>query len=169
MGHLRAGLAALAPHIEPSPAAWLRALDECAHGPNGSQFVTACCIVVEPETGTLRYGSAGHPPMLIVSTDGTTRWLDEALTPPAGVAAPDERPDAPAQLAAGDIVLLYSDGLVERRGASLSEGLERLERVASELVVAGSDDLTAEIVRRMEEGSPTDDDLVLVTVLYRSA
>ena len=129
MGRLRVALAALAPHAE-GPGRLLSHLDAFAVGPDGADFATACCAVLEPSTGALRYASAGHPPMLVVSADGDATWLEGGRsTPLYGRPRPD-RPESSCVLDAGALLVLYSDGLVERRREPLAVGLERLEQAA---------------------------------------
>ena len=138
MGHLRAGVGALARgQTGPGPSALLHALDECARGPDGTDFVTACCVVYDPSSGLLDHASAGHPPPLLVPPDLDARWLDGALTPPIGRIVVADRPHATAAVPAGSVVILYSDGLVERRGVDLDAQLERVRTHAVELVSAG--------------------------------
>ncbi|WP_402465913.1 PP2C family protein-serine/threonine phosphatase [Isoptericola aurantiacus] len=117
------------------PAQTLEMLDTFARTVPGSEFTTVFCGVVDPRTMTLTYSSAGHPPGLLVHDDGATTWLGEArsmpLTLPAG-----RRPEHKATLTSGDTVLLYTDGLVERRGEHLQDGLGRLVTVAREACCA---------------------------------
>lgn len=167
MGQLRVALSALAPLTDGSPAAMLEALGECARGPNGTPFLTASCVVVDPATGTVVGASAGHLPVLVVQADGTTTWINDQPAPPLGL-APSERPvEGHAQLAPGATLVLYTDGLVERRSEVLTEGLARLEAQAARLVAAGSADLGLDLVAAMASHSPAGDDVVVVTVRYR--
>ncbi|GAA4726248.1 hypothetical protein GCM10023216_15970 [Isoptericola chiayiensis] len=112
------------------PARTLEMLDVFARTTPGAEFTTVFCGVVDTSAGTLTYSSAGHPPGLLVRADGGTEWLERArgvlLTLPHG-----GRPERTTDLAAGDTVLLYTDGLIERRGESLRTGLERLETLAA--------------------------------------
>ncbi|MBI5087752.1 MAG: SpoIIE family protein phosphatase [Actinobacteria bacterium] len=165
MGHLRAGVAALAPRAGPRPSAWLAALQECAFGPNGTDFVTACCVVVDTDQRALTYSAAGHPPALVVSRTGTTTWLDGAQSPPLGTLGPFAAfPQRSIELEPGTTVILYSDGLVERPGESIDEGMQRLRSLAPEIMAMPDEQISHHIVDRMGEGSGFSDDVVVVAL-----
>lgn len=160
MGRLRSALAALALHSA-SPASLLRELDEFVGGPDGTAYATVFYAIVDLENQTIVYSSAGHPPGLLISPDGETTWLDEGQTEPLyGVST--VRREATASLVPGAALILYSDGLIERRGESLNVGLERLQRLASAVIdkppQAMCDDLFASLV----PVTPRDDAVVLV-------
>ena len=81
--------------------------------------------VLDPAGGTLRYACAGHPPPLVLCPDGSTELLEDGRSPllcalPPGMSGP--RPEGMFLLEPGDRLLLYSDGLVERRRESLTVG-----------------------------------------------
>jgi serine phosphatase RsbU (regulator of sigma subunit) len=83
----------------------------------------------EPRSRTLTWAQAGHPPPLLVRGDQA-----HPLTPPAGIllgAGKDGYETALLRLETGDLLLLYSDGLIERRDRSLEEGLVTLTRAAA--------------------------------------
>ena len=161
MGRLRIALAALAQHSD-SPAQLLSRLDEFATGPNGAAFATACCAILDPATGVLRYASAGHPPMLVVTRDGATAWLDEGQSSPLCDVPQPGRIEASTVLEPGALLILYSDGLVERRRESIDVGLEQLERVAVAARSTPVDRLCDALVDGVvHDGSP-DDDVVVV-------
>ncbi len=132
MGRMRTALAALAANAA-SPGALLTALDQFASGPNGVEFATACCAILDPATATLTHASAGHPPILVVGADGRHRWLEDGKSQPVCGIGRACRPDAIATLRPGDLVVLYSDGLIERRGERISVGLDRLAHAATEV------------------------------------
>jgi serine phosphatase RsbU (regulator of sigma subunit) len=80
---------------------------------------------------TLQWANAGHPPPLLVGADGSLTWLEsEAPDALVGVAPDLERSDLQAEIPGGGTVLLYTDGLVERRDEALEVGLDRLGRSA---------------------------------------
>ena len=166
MGRLRSATAALIPMGDPRPGAVLAALDRCARGRGGVDFVTAACVVVDPARGRLSYGSAGHPPPLLIDPDGATRWLDAATAPPIGQIEVDRWFDDRLEIEPGTIVLLYTDGLVERRGVTLAEGMERLREVASQSVTGTLDAVVDRIVRAMVGVDPSDDDVIAVALRW---
>ena len=128
MGRLRAAASALAGAVAPSPAVILDALDRFAHGPDGTDYATAVCVIIDPKTGRLTYSSAGHPPVVVVSPDGTTTSLCQAQSAPLGVGLARSRGERSIDLEPGALVMLYSDGLIERRGEPLDVGITRLEQ-----------------------------------------
>ena len=98
----------------------------------GGGFATLACLCVDTETGALRYANAGHPPPLIVGPDGATRWLEGGLAPPIGAAREIAYREAEDAIPAGGALVLYTDGLVERRGEPIDTGLGRLAEAAAD-------------------------------------
>ncbi len=91
---------------------------------------TVALAVLDPADGTLRYTTCGHPPPLIISTDGTGRYLPGTRTGPLGTgSAPDL---ATTTLQPGELVLLYSDGLIKRPNGTVAEGMAELAKVAAD-------------------------------------
>lgn len=100
---------------------------------------TATCVlarVERPDSGGVRlhYSVAGHPPPLLVEADGSARFLTGARSPMLGLVPAPEYSSAMEPLPPGSTLLLYTDGLVERRDEDLTVGLERLRHHASEAV-----------------------------------
>lgn len=129
MGQLRAvALQALLSGAGPGDT--LARLDAFAARVPGARAATVMLAVLDPATGAVQYAGHGHPPPLLLGADGTTRFLPVAPSSPLGTG-----PDAPALredvLAPGELLLLYSDGLVERLSRSLQDGLDELATVAS--------------------------------------
>jgi serine phosphatase RsbU (regulator of sigma subunit) len=91
-----------------------------------AQIATTLLVRLDPATGEFACVSAGHPPPLLVGSTGS-RFLEVVHGPPLGAFrehAPGPR--ARSVLHPGSALLLYTDGLVERRGESIEDGLERL-------------------------------------------
>ncbi|HEU0336251.1 MAG TPA: GAF domain-containing protein [Gaiellaceae bacterium] len=125
MGQLRNGLRAFAlEQLRPSSAVTRlnRLLDSVSDAP----FATLAYLTVDPRRGICRYTVAGHPPPLLALPDGTVEFLDGARSLPLGVGADVQFQQDVLQLEPGAVVVLYTDGLVERRDSSLDDGLERL-------------------------------------------
>jgi serine phosphatase RsbU (regulator of sigma subunit) len=105
---------------------------------------------------------------MVLNPDGTVLLLS---LPTAdlllGVVAEAPRRESEVTVDRGALVLLYTDGLVERRGQSLDDGLERLRQTLADLVGLDLDSICDELLRRMLPDHP-DDDVALVAVLLHS-
>ncbi|HVE73689.1 MAG TPA: SpoIIE family protein phosphatase [Mycobacteriales bacterium] len=125
MGNLRSALRAFA--IEGrEPAELMRGLNAFLTEGNPEQMATALYVVLDPETGDLRYVNAGHPPPLVTRPDGTAEFLEGASGVPVGALSGTRYKEGRARLETGQALVLYTDGLVEDRSAPIEEGLERL-------------------------------------------
>ncbi len=125
MGQLRsAGRALLLENN--GPAQVLRSLDRFSALLPGADCTTVFCAVIDPRASTVRYSSAGHPPALLAHLDGTVRTLDGAVSPALAVTADCDRTEATAGLTAGSTLVLYTDGLVERRLEVIDAGIQRV-------------------------------------------
>jgi hypothetical protein len=125
-------------------------------------FATAVHLVVELETGNYRFHSAGHPPIARL-TAKTGRWsTEEAEGPLLGILDDAEFPATEGCLDRGDALLLFTDGLVERPGRDLDEGLDRLLGAAETRLTTG---FTGGADRLINEVAPNvKDDRALVVV-----
>ena len=85
-----------------------------------------------PAAGTLRYSSAGHVPAIVVDADGASRFLTAAGSLPLAVLDDLVRPERDVVLAPGSTLLLYTDGLVERRDQDLDQGMDRAVTAVTE-------------------------------------
>ncbi|QMU77222.1 SpoIIE family protein phosphatase [Streptacidiphilus sp. PB12-B1b] len=126
MGQLRSAARALL--LENSgPAHVLDAMDRFAALLPDAYCTTAFCAVIDPTAQTLRYSSAGHLPALLRHPDSTVRRLDDAQSVPLGVVTNRRRPETTTTLPTGSHLLLYTDGLVERRHEIIDTGIHRAE------------------------------------------
>ncbi len=148
-----------------SPSAALSRLDRFAARLPGAQCTTAVCAVLDPDTGELVYSSAGHPPPILVCADGTRRILDDGHTIALGMRQDWPRPEARVTMPAGATLLLYTDGLVERRGSALQQGISRAADVVRDLRAATLDDLADQVMSRLVPDGGYQDDVALL--LYR--
>jgi serine phosphatase RsbU (regulator of sigma subunit)/anti-sigma regulatory factor (Ser/Thr protein kinase) len=164
MGQLRSACRALLLD-HPSPRAALCGLDRFAARLPGAQCTTAVCAVLDPDTGALVYSSAGHPPPILVDADGTTQTLEDGHTIPVGLRPDRPRPEAHVTVPAGATLLLYTDGLVERRGSSLDHGIERASVLVEDGRASTLDDLADQIMTRLAPSGGYQDDVALL--LYR--
>ena len=140
MGQLRNAFRALA-YDHTSPAEIARRLTRLVPVDG---MATAVFLTVDPYTGEVAYASTGHPPSLLLDVGANTvTRLDQANAPPLGWAAATEIREAQLTLPANGAVLAYTDGLVERRGVSIDDGIDRLAellRDGSELPAADAAD-----------------------------
>jgi PAS domain S-box-containing protein len=90
------------------------------------EMVTLLHMLIDPRTGEGSYVRAGHPPAVVMKPDGTTEVLLGQGIHPLGIMEDATAPAIPVRLDSGSLLLLYTDGLIERRDADLNVGLERL-------------------------------------------
>jgi serine phosphatase RsbU (regulator of sigma subunit)/anti-sigma regulatory factor (Ser/Thr protein kinase) len=131
MGQLRIALRAYALEFA-EPSVVLRRLARFAQTLPEEQMTTCVYVAIDTENGTLRFSNAGHPPPLVLRPDGSAAYLEGARAMPLGVTAEPEYEESGVALEPGSTVLLYTDGLVERRGESIDTGLERLRAAVAE-------------------------------------
>ncbi|MFI2292492.1 PP2C family protein-serine/threonine phosphatase [Streptomyces niveus] len=126
MGQLRSALSAAA-RVADGPARALEALGLYARHVDGAESTTVVKVYIDWATHTITYSSAGHPPPALLHHDGTMTFLDRATDPPLG-ARPEHvpRPEASTAFTEGATLVLYTDGLVERRYEDIDAGLDRL-------------------------------------------
>jgi integral membrane sensor domain MASE1/anti-sigma regulatory factor (Ser/Thr protein kinase) len=150
MGQLRMALRAYALQ-DPSPSSVMSGVHRLMSQLGLAEMVTLTYLVFDPVTRELRSTNAGHPPALLLA-DGQYSFLEDGMAPPVGVTASPRFPEAVHHLPAGATLVLYTDGLVERRGVSIQDGLDRLAREsvasAADDVDRLCDDLLSRLVRR---------------------
>jgi anti-anti-sigma factor len=120
----------------------LARLDRFVERVPGAGATTVCLAILDPVSGLLTYACAGHPPPLVVTSAGKATFLPAPSGAPLGTAG---RPPATrtVQLTAGDLLLLYTDGLVERSGRTLDDGMARLSRAAADSLTHATPELMA--------------------------
>jgi serine phosphatase RsbU (regulator of sigma subunit)/transcriptional regulator with GAF, ATPase, and Fis domain len=164
MGQVRSACRALL-FGNPSPGAALAGMDRFAARLAGARCTTAVCVVLNPDTGELVYSSAGHPPPILVHSDGTTEMLDDGHTIALGIRPGRPRPEAHVTMPAGATLLLYTDGLVERRRLALEDGIARAAELVQDRRATALDELAEEIMASLAPSGGYQDDVVLL--LYR--
>ena len=164
MGQLRSACRALLLQ-EISPAQILSAMDRFAAVIPGGMGSTVFCGILDPQTGHLTYSSAGHPPGIVADPDGRTELLDEGRSAALAVRPGTLRRDAEATLRPRATLMLYTDGLVERRRRGLDTGIAQ----AAAALAAGNSvpvpDLATQIMAGLAPPGGYEDDVALV--LYR--
>jgi serine phosphatase RsbU (regulator of sigma subunit)/anti-sigma regulatory factor (Ser/Thr protein kinase)/ABC-type transporter Mla MlaB component len=132
MGQLRAVLNELL-IAEPDLARVLERADSFAARTPALRAATLALAVLDPANGTLSYTTCGHPPPLIVAADGSrAEFLHGTGTGPLGIGSAPVL--ATTTLDQNELVLLYSDGLIERPNRTISEGMAELAAVAADAV-----------------------------------
>jgi serine phosphatase RsbU (regulator of sigma subunit) len=166
MGQLRSALSA-ASRVAGGPAEALDVLGRYAHVVDGAESATAVTTFVDFDHRTITYSSAGHPPPALVHPDGRVEFLDRATEPPLD-APPDPVPriQADTSFAPGATLVLYTDGLIERRGEDIDTGLARLAGSLSRHRAADPERLAdAVLLELLPPGGATDDTALIVVRL----
>lgn len=124
-------------------------------------MATMLYAVVDPDTGTLRAASAAHPPPLIIDASGQARFAEGPEGSPLGARQYPTYEETVVAVEPGSTVILYTDGLVERPGVSLDDGLGRLREIAGSLP-PGPEALCGELVDAALAGEPPRDDVAVL-------
>jgi serine phosphatase RsbU (regulator of sigma subunit)/anti-sigma regulatory factor (Ser/Thr protein kinase) len=163
MGQLRSALAACA-LTAASAADALTVLDAYAAELPGARSTTVVYAIVNVVEGWLEYASAGHPYPLYVSPDGDARYLDGAQGMPLCGSLSGTRASRRIPFPAGSTIILYSDGLIERRRESLTVGLERLRTAVLEQWRLPIELLADDLVTRLFVDSARADDVAVLVL-----
>jgi GAF domain-containing protein/anti-sigma regulatory factor (Ser/Thr protein kinase) len=166
MGQLRGAVATLAP-VLPEPGRLLDELSRFAETTEAARYATVCLVLLDIETGEMSYAAAGHPPPLVVA-EGRGRYLWSGRSEPLACGTGAPRPQGTDRLEPGATVLLYTDGLVERRDAAIDAGLDRLCNVACELSLTGAGDLSERVLDAMLTGVVRHDDAVVLSAMLHA-
>lgn len=168
MGQLRNILRGVAYAVDKTPAGVLRRLDQALRATAVDTLATLVLARIEQDLSgvgaptRLHWSNAGHLPPLLISVDGTARLLSRRPNLLVGLGSGAVRDDHVIDLPPGSTLLLYTDGLVERRGESLTHGLERLRVAAEELAHLPTNEFCDTLVERL---APVhDDDVALAAV-----
>ena len=165
MGQLRSAAQAVLLRAS-GPAEALTDLDTFASRIPAAMCTSVFCAIIDLATATVTYSSAGHPPPILVSPDGDWSLLAQAQALPLAVLPDDaRRRQASAPLPAGATLMLYTDGLVERRRRALDDGI----RAAAEMLTAHRgqhpDTLADQITSEMMPLAGFEDDVAVL--IYR--
>ena len=162
MAQLRNALRAFAlDRTKPAPT--LARLNRLADSLPESSFATVVYVVVDPQTLVCRMSTAGHPPPLAVYPDGTAEYLEGGRGLPLGTASDATYTQEVVEMPVGTTLILYSDGLIERRGKTIDDGLAELKEAA----LAGPIDperLAERVLDELVGGAERRDDIVILAV-----
>ncbi len=163
MGQLRTAIMTLAPICD-GPAELLERLDAFTEQVEGGEFSTVQCAYVDLSTGVMRSASAGHPPMIVIDVDGRASYVWEGRSAPLCVAGAEEKPEDARLLAASSTLLLFTDGLYERRDSTVDDRLRQLLEVCERTASAGPRGLAEAVVEQMLAGGRATDDVAVLTL-----
>ncbi|HWB67816.1 MAG TPA: SpoIIE family protein phosphatase [Mycobacteriales bacterium] len=131
------------------------------------QFVTVIYFLVLPESDFVRVVNAGHLPPVLVTAWGS-ELVDTSVGLPFGVGG-DTRAVSEVALPPGAALVAITDGLVERRGEDMDEGMDRVLRAVSERTYRHAHDILTDIVGSSPAGSGHDDDVTVVVLQRRES
>ena len=172
MGQLRSMLRGIAASDDDAtPAQVLRRVDKAMAQLELGTLATAVVARLEQDLDEraervtrLRWANAGHLPPLVINPDGSVvpipDWRAEMLL---GVNPDSPRTDSVTVLERGATVLLYTDGLIERRDSDLDTGITRLRTALADLAHLPLQDMCDAVLHRLVDGHP-DDDVALVAI-----
>lgn len=162
MGQLRNALRAYAAEGLP-PHEALERLNRLCNQHDLNEMATCVFAVLDPVSSTLRISNAGHYPLLLRQPDGAVRLLELPAGPPVGAMRQVRYDEQLVQLEPGTLIVMYTDGLVERRGVGVEQGLARLQRAVAD----GPGDvaqLADHILQSLLAGERPPDDVALLVV-----
>jgi PAS domain S-box-containing protein len=164
MGMLRSALSAAIRALG-RPAEALEVLGLYARSVEGALNTTAAKVMVDMRSRLLIYSSAGHPPPVLLHPHGGCELLDRATDPPLG-ARPEHvpRPQAGLEYGPGDLLVLYTDGLIERRGEDIDVGLARLTETLGRNRTLDPEHMADAVLSQLGVATGAPDDIVLVII-----
>jgi PAS domain S-box-containing protein len=164
MGQLRSSARALLVNGA-EPARLIEELDSAAMLIPGAYFTTVFVGTLDTSTGDLTYSSAGHPPALLAAPDAAIEMLTEASAVPLAVQHPITRPQASTRLQPGATLMLYTDGLVERRGLVIDDGIRSAGDILVDTLGSSAEDVADAMLGSQTPPGGFDDDVAIV--VYR--
>jgi len=168
MGQLRAIVRAFS-LVEPDPVSVIEQTENLARTIDGARFATVHYALLDRAASTVTYSSAGHPPSLVIKADGSARLLPDGRRTVLAAVDRQDRPSATTGLDVGDVLIIYSDGLIERSDQSIDVGLDRLVETARTIDPSLSVDLIVEELTATMLGDATQRDDVCVLAVRQRA
>jgi PAS domain S-box-containing protein len=165
MGQLRSASQAVLLRA-PGPAEALADLDIFASRIPGAECTSVFCAILDPAAGTVVYSCAGHPPPILVTPAGDYHLLDQARSLPLAMLPDDwRRSEATVTLPPGATLMLYTDGLVERRNQPLDKGIDAAAVTVAEHAQDHPDDVADHVMSAMTPAAGYADDVAVL--IYR--
>lgn len=148
-----------------APARLLDELDSAAALIPGAYCTTVFVCTIDTDTGDMTYSSAGHVPALLAVPGAASVALSGGASVPLAVQKTDPRPEASQSLPAGSSLMLYTDGLVERRDAPIDDGIDHAGRVLAEKIGSPAEAVADAVLAQLAPQEGFDDDVAIV--VYR--
>ncbi len=163
MGQLRASIATAVAN-DPEPNHAIAAVDLFAVQGADTIGASVAYVLFDPD-GHARYASAGHPPVVRVPACGPSELLEGGRRPLLGFNVPeDHNLTADFPFAAGDVVVMFTDGLIERRGETIDDGLKRLLDAVDRARHLSPSEMCSSVLERLTDGNEPDDDIALLVI-----
>ncbi|CAM4114776.1 Phosphoserine phosphatase RsbU [Mycobacterium basiliense] len=164
MGQLRSSARALL-LTGAQPALLLEQLDAAAALIPDAYCTTVFLAILDTESGILDYSNAGHMPAALADPKSGTTMLTDARSVPLAVRRVEPRPEASQILPPGSTLMLFTDGLVERKHESIDDGLGRVADVLADSMMLPVDAVADAVLRQLAPETGYDDDVAMV--MYR--
>lgn len=165
MGQLRSSARALLINGA-EPALLLEQLDSAASLIPNAYCTTVFLAILNTESGVLQYSNAGHMPALLVGPEpGMISVLTDAASVPLAVRRGESRPQTSRVLPPGSTLMLFTDGLVERKHESIDDGINRAAAVLVKTTALRLDSVADAVLRELAPPAGYDDDVAMV--IYR--
>jgi serine phosphatase RsbU (regulator of sigma subunit) len=152
--------------VDPAPSAVLAGMDRVFDALHLEQLVTMVYAVADPVLDHLQVINAGHPPPILLAADGQVEVLDHPSTLILGVGG-GRRAIRSAEFRPGDALLLYTDGLIERRGEDSDNAMARLIAALRSPRAETAEGWLSQVVEELRD--PTRDDDVAALLVRRVA
>lgn len=139
-------------------------LNELVVSMGRNRGATLCILELDPEREELVALIAGHLPPLLIDPGGEVALLEQTPGLPIGVRARQEYVTFSYPFPTGSRLLLYTDGLIERRGEPIDEGFERLRTAAGAAAQSADSSFADRVYRTLLDESPLEDDVALLAI-----
>jgi anti-sigma regulatory factor (Ser/Thr protein kinase) len=168
MGQLRSSARALL-LTGAQPALLLEQLDAAASLIPDAYCTTVFLAILDTESGILDYSNAGHMPAVLAEPDSGAKLLTDAASVPLAVRRVEPRPEASQVLVPGSMLMLFTDGLVERKRESIDDGLGRVADVLADSMTLPINAVADSVLRQLAPVAGYDDDVAMVVYRHKQA
>ncbi|MFE9724876.1 SpoIIE family protein phosphatase [Streptomyces sp. NPDC005794] len=167
MGQLRSAVRAFA-LIGHEPQEIMSATNRLLIGLDPGQFASCCYVLLDPATGATRAVRAGHPQPVLRHPDGRTEVLDLPGGVVLGVDPDASYPVTELRLGPGAVLALFTDGLVEKAGTDIDEGIERLRATLAAVGRMPLAETADRVIGQARQDEDRPDDIALLMAARRA-